>query len=251
MTKNAGSRKKRAGSWRVRSFMKTLLLLLTLAALIAVGSLGLWRYFLTPGYDIPDLPEYSGQPAVDIDHGVPGFTDDEIWDGPPSEAPYEQLSELDALGRCGRAVACVGPETMPTWEREESTGMAKPTGWHYSKYDFIDNGGYLYNRCHLIGWQLTGNLNDFRLLITGTRYMNVEGMLPYENRVASYVRRTGNHVMYRVTPVFSGRDMLARGVQMEAYSIEDDGEGLSFNVFCYNVQPGVIIDYDTGDNWEE
>ena len=233
--------------WR---FVKHLFLVLLAIAVIAFGSLGLWKYFLTPGYEIADLPEYSGEPSIVLEHDIPGFDESEIWDGPLDGPPYEKMSELDSLGRAGQALACVGPETMPEGERE-SMGMDRQSGWQLSKYDFIDNGGYLYNRCHLIGWQLTGNLDDIRLLITGTRYMNIYGMLPYENMIASYVRRTGNHVMYRVTPIFSGRELLARGVQMEAYSIEDDGEGISFNVFCYNVQPGVIIDYETGENWPE
>ena len=136
---------------------------------------------------------------------------------------------------------------MPFGERE-SIGMVKPTGWQIDKYDFIDNGGFIYNRCHLIGWQLTGQNEEEKNLITGTRYMNTEGMLPYENRVASYLRTSGEHVMYRVTPVFFGKEMLARGVQIEAYSVEYDGVGLSFNVFCYNVQPGVEINYSNGEN---
>lgn len=221
-----------------------------LGVIVFVG-LMVEKYLLTKGYEIADLPEYAGEPVIELNGGEPGFDAADIWDEPLSGPPYERVSELDGLGRCGAAEALIGPETMPEGERQESANMARPTGWHLSKYDFIDNGGYLYNRCHLIGWQLTGNLDEYKLLVTGTRYMNVESMLPYENRVASYVRRTGNHVMYRVTPVFSGRELLARGVQMEAYSVEDGGEGISFNVFCYNVQPGVIIDYETGDNWPE
>ena len=236
---------------RTGNALKRLIIaLIAISAIVLVGLL-VERYLLPPGVELPDIPEYSGSAVIELNNGVPGFDDGKIWTEPPGGPPYEQVSELDSLGRVGRAVALVGPETMPEGEREESTGMARPTGWHYNKYDFIDNGGYLYNRCHLIGWHLTGNLDEYRLLVTGTRYMNVEGMLPYENRVASYVRRTGNHVMYRVTPIFEGRNRLAKGVQMEAYSVEDAGEGLSFNVFCYNVQPGVIIDYETGENWEE
>ena len=161
---------------------------------------------------------------------------------------FQKLSDLDSKGRCGVAFVCVDKQHMPEGEREEIDTI-KPSGWEVGKYDFIDNGGFLFNRCHLIGWQLTGINAEERNLITGTRYFNVEGMLPYENRVAHYVRRTGNHVLYRVTPIFIGNELLCRGVQLEAASVEDKGEGLRFNVFCYNVQPGVEIDYRTGENW--
>ena len=188
------------------------------------------------------LPEYSGQAAVEVDGGRPAFADKEL-----RPEFREEFTELDRLGRCGQVTACVDREHMPEGERG-SIGMVRPSGWQIAKYDFIDNGGYLFNRCHLIGWQLTGENAEVRNLITGTRYMNVEGMLPFENQVASYVRSTGNHVLYRVTPVFRGKELVARGVQIEAESVEDKGEGLAFNVYCYNVQPGVEIDYRTGDN---
>ena len=148
------------------------------------------------------------------------------------------------MGRCGVTYACVGVEIMPTEERG-SIGQVKPTGWVTAKYDFVD-GKYLYNRCHLIGFQLTGENANTKNLITGTRYMNTEGMLPFENMIADYVKETENHVLYRVTPIFDGENLVASGVQMEAYSVEDDGEGICFNVYCYNVQPGVVIDYATG-----
>ncbi len=201
---------------------------------------------------LDEIPEWSGSPYVEINGNSPDFDDDEIrWaeqnaaaDG--EEAP-EIFTEMDRYGRCGAAVACVGPETMPDGERGP-IGMIRPSGWRLDKYDFIDNGGYLYNRCHLIGWQLTGQNAEERNLITGTRYMNTEGMLPLENRVAEYVRSTGNHVLYRVTPMFRGKDLVARGVDIEAYSLEDGGKGVSYNVYCYNVQPGVKIDYRTGKN---
>ena len=191
-------------------------------------------------YEIGELPEYSGEPAVDVNGGRPAFADEEI-----TESFYQRFSELDSLGRCGAAEACLDREHMPEGERGEIEEV-KPSGWQVHKYDFIDNGGFLFNRCHMIGWQLTGENEEARNLITGTRYFNVEGMLPYENRVASYIRRTKNHVMYRITPVFRGNELVCRGVQMEARSVEDNGEGISFNVFCYNVQPGVEIDYSTG-----
>ena len=160
---------------------------------------------------------------------------------------YESYSKLDSLGRCGIAIACVGRDLMPTEERG-SIGMIKPAGWHTVRYDDLVDGKYLYNRCHLLGYQLTGENANEKNLITGTRYLNVDGMLPYENEIADYVKSTGNHVLYRVTPIYSGKDLLARGVQMEAYSIEDNGKGVCFNVFAYNVQPGIVIDYATGDS---
>ena len=163
-----------------------------------------------------------------------------------SAAAFEEFAELDELGRCGVTMACVGQEIMPTEERG-SISHVKPSGWVNVPYSFVD-GEYLYNRCHLIGFQLTGENDNERNLITGTRYMNTEGMLPFENMVADYVKETGNHVYYRVTPMFEESELVARGVLMEAYSVEDTGEGVCFNVYCYNVQPGVIIDYATGES---
>ena len=161
---------------------------------------------------------------------------------------------MDELGRCGVAEACIGIDLMPTEDRG-AIGQIKPSGWHTVKYDIVD-GKYLYNRCHLIGFQLTGENANEKNLITGTRYFNVEGMLPFENMVADYVKETENHVMYKVTPVYDGDNLVAKGVIMEAYSVEDKGEGISFNVFVHNVQPGIVIDYKTGesrlaDNYEE
>lgn len=190
-----------------------------------------------------DVPEYEGEPYVEINGNTPDFTEAELT----TEA-YETYSELDFLGRCGEAEACIGEELMPTEERE-SISEVKPTGWKNEKYENVD-GGYLYNRCHLIGYQLSGENANEENLITGTRYMNVEGMLPFEDMVADYVHETDNHVMYRVTPVFEGDDLVASGVRMEAESVEDEGEGVSFNVYVYNVQPDITIDYATGDNWE-
>lgn len=172
-------------------------------------------------------------------NNVPTFAEAEIT----TEA-FESYSELDALGRCGAAVACLGVELMPTEERG-AIGQIKPTGWQMAKYDIVD-GKYLYNRCHLIGYQLSGENANEKNLITGTRHMNTEGMLPFENMVAEYIKETKNHVMYRVTPVFEGNELLARGVRMEAYSVEDEGEGISFNVFVYNTQPGIEISYADG-----
>lgn len=189
-----------------------------------------------------DVPLYAGKAYAEINGNVPFFTDDEL-----SATSYEYYEELDALGRCGVCMASVGQDIMPTKERE-SIGDVKPTGWHTVKYEGLVDGNYLYNRCHLLGFQLTGENANRKNLITGTRYMNTEGMLPFENMVADYVRETGNHVMYRVTPLFDGDNLVADGVLMEAKSVEDNGADILFNVFCYNVQPGVSIDYETGES---
>ena len=190
-----------------------------------------------------DVPAYSGEPYVEVNDNQPEFTEEEL-----TTVSYEDFSELDELGRCQTAEACIGQDLMPT-EARESISSVKPTGWRNKSYDTVD-GGYVYNRCHLIGFQLTGENANEENLITGTRYMNVEGMLPFEDEVAAYIEETDNHVMYRVTPVFEGDDLVASGVQMQAESVEDDGVGISFNVYVYNVQPYVVIDYKTGENWE-
>ncbi len=192
--------------------------------------------------DMADIPAYSGTPYVSVFDNVPQFTDADKERG-----SFEEYSPLDSLGRCGVAFALIGTETMPTEERG-SIGMIKPSGWHTVRYDGLVDGDYLYNRCHLIGYQLAGENANENNLITGTRYLNTQGMLPFEDQVASYVQSTGNHVLYRVTPVFEGDNLVASGVQMEAWSVEDGGAGVSFNVYCYNVQPGVVIDYATGDS---
>lgn len=193
---------------------------------------------------LQDIPAFSGEPFVVINQNEPEFSAEDLVD-----ESYEYYSPLDSLGRCGYTMACIGRDIMPTEDRE-SISSVKPTGWVQNKYDFVD-GKSLYNRCHLIGFQLTGENANERNLVTGTRYCNVEGMLPFENMVADYVKETGNHVLYRVTPVYDGEDLVARGIQMEARSVEDDGAGICFNVYVYNSQPGVVIDYATGENWEE
>ncbi len=193
-------------------------------------------------YTLADLPAYSGSPYVVINGNQPAFAEEDRTD-----AAYESYSPLDALGRCGAAEANIGVELMPTEERG-SIGQVQPTGWHTVTYDCVD-GRYLYNRCHLIGFQLTGENANEENLITGTRYLNVEGMLPFEDMVADYITETENHVLYRVTPVFEGENLVASGVVMEALSVEDDGEGICFAVYAYNVQPGVEIDYATGESW--
>jgi len=190
--------------------------------------------------DLSSVGTYAGNAYVVLNGNNPNFTQ-------VSTKSFEQYANLDSLGRCGIAYACVGKDIMPTEERG-AIGSVKPTGWHTIKYDIVD-GKYLYNRCHLIGYQLTGENANEKNLITGTRYMNVDGMLPFENMVADYVQESGNHVMYRVTPHFKGNNLLASGVQMEAYSVEDNGEGVCFNVYVYNAQPGITIDYANGDSY--
>ena len=197
-----------------------------------------------PSVDLDSIPPFEDSPYVIINDNVPFFEEDEIV-----TESYEYFSELDALERCGVTIACIGQDLMPTEDRE-SIGSVKPSGWQSVKYDCVD-GKYLYNRCHLIGFQLTGENANKQNLITGTRYMNVDGMLPFEDMVADYVKETGNHVMYRVTPIFEGDNLVANGVLMEAYSVEDSGEGICFCVYVYNNQPGIVIDYSNGDSWEE
>lgn len=193
-------------------------------------------------FSLEEVPDFSGEPYVVLNQGQPDFPEED-----KTTSSFEEYSPLDYLNRCGPAYANVGVETMPTQERG-AIGMVKPTGWQTVKYDFVD-GKYLYNRCHLIGYQLTAENANEENLITGTRYLNVTGMLPFENEIADYVKETANHVLYRVTPIFEGTEQVARGVQMEAWSVEDGGEGVCFNVYAYNVQPGVRIDYATGDSW--
>ncbi len=193
-------------------------------------------------FTLDSVPEWSeGTPWVEINGNRPFFTDEEL-----SSRSTEQYSPLDSLGRCGTAYAVVGTDLMPTEDRG-SIGSVKPSGWQSVKYDFVD-GRYLYNRCHLIGYQLTAENANEENLITGTRYLNIEGMLPFENMVADFVKETDSHVAYRVTPVFAGDELVARGVLMEGQSVEDGGEGICFCVFAYNVQPGVAIDYATGES---
>ena len=191
---------------------------------------------------LENLPAYSGDPYVELNGNQPNFTEEERT----NQTPFETYSSLDLLGRCGVAYANVCQELMPTEERG-SIGMVKPSGWQMAKYDCVD-GKYLYNRCHLIGYQLAGENANERNLITGTRYLNVTGMLPFENQVADFVEETGYHVLYRVPPIFEGLELVARGVEMEAWSVEDGGEGVCFHVFVYNIQPGVVIDYATGES---
>lgn len=193
---------------------------------------------------IEDIPKYVGDAYISVNGNIPYFTNDEKT----NTTSFENYSNLDDLGRCGVAFANICKETMPTEERGP-IGQIKPSGWHTVKYSGTVDGNYLYNRCHLIGYQLAGeNANELNL-ITGTRYLNMVGMLGFENTVSDYVDETNNHVLYRVTPFFDGEDLVAKGIEIEAWSIEDNGAGICFNVFCYNVQPGIEIDYSTGDSW--
>lgn len=191
------------------------------------------------------VPPYAGNPYEEINENIPFFNNDEL-----TTSAFEQYSPLDRLGRCGSAYACLGVETMPTEERGP-IGMIKPSGWHTIRYDDLIEDRYLYNRCHLIAFMLSGENANEENLITGTRYLNVTGMLPYENATAEYIRQTGNHVLYRVTPCFEGDNLVASGVLMEAMSVEDEGSGLHFNVFVFNVQPGIRIDYRNGESVRE
>ena len=190
---------------------------------------------------LADIPAFYGQPYVVLHDNKPDFSESDF-----SESSFERYSPLDSLGRCGAAFANIGRDIMPT-EKRGAIGQVKPSGWQVAKYDSVD-GKYLYNRCHLIGFQLTGENANEQNLITGTRFLNMEGMLPFENMVADYIQETQHHVLYRVTPDFRDNELVARGVQIEAYSIEDYGEGICFNIYAYNIQPGIQINYATGES---
>lgn len=196
----------------------------------------------TKPFDISMVEEFSGTPYQEINNNIPYFTQDEITNN-----SFEQYNELDNLGRCTYTIASIGKDLMPIEERG-SIGMIKPSGWHTIRYDDLIADKYLYNRCHLIGYQLTGENANEQNLITGTRYMNIEGMLPFENMTADYIKETNNHVMYRSTPIFEDDNLVADGVLMKAWSVEDNGKGICFCVFVYNVQPGINIDYASGDS---
>ena len=215
------------------------------AVLLLLSALAGWLFGdgddIAHAVSVADVPAYSGQPYAIINDNQPLFDQSDLV-----TESYEEYGKLDHLGRCTVTMACIGRDLMPTEDRGE-IGSVKPTGWVQNFYDTVD-GGALYNRCHLIGFQLTGENANKENLITGTRYMNVEGMLPFEEEVADYIRATGNHVLYRVTPIFDGNELVARGVQMEAKSVEDGGKGVCFHVYVYNVQPGIVIDYATGQN---
>ena len=200
-------------------------------------------------FDLKTIPEYTSSPYVELNNNIPYFTDDDY-----TKEPFEKYSEWDKLGRSGVAYANICKETMPKGgeERGDIGNIKNLSGWVQKKYENIIKDKYLYNRCHLIGWQLSAENDNKNNLITGTRYLNTEGMLPFENLVADYIKSNRNsHVLYRVTPIFEGNNKLASGVQMEAWSVEDNGQGIHFNVYCYNVQPGIVIDYATGESYAE
>lgn len=237
-----------------KKFIKELLVLIFFAVSITVTSLfnnsseyidKLSNSNVIYSFSIDSIPEYTDNPYVVINNNIPFFDENDY-----STNPFETYSELDNLGRCGVAYANICKEVMPVKGKErESIGNVKPSGWRTVRYNDLIDGNYLYNRCHLIGYQLAGENANERNLITGTRYMNVNGMLPFENSVANYMdENPDNHVLYRVTPIFKGNNLLANGVQMEAYSVEDNGQGVSFNVYVYNVQPGISIDYANGNS---
>lgn len=231
--------KKRGVSQRKRKHLLSALAVLILAAFY------LYQDLSAPeaggAVSLADIPAYTDTPYVELNGNEPDFDQADF-----TTESFETYGELDSLGRCTAAYANIGRDLMPTEKRGDISSV-HPSGWVQAQYDFVD-GKSLYNRCHLIGYQLTGENANERNLITGTRYLNVEGMLPFENLVADYIKETGNHVLYRVSPVFDGDDLVAEGVQMEAESVEDGGEGVCYNVFCYNVQPGVEIDYATGES---
>ena len=219
-----------------------LILPVAVVVIVAAGLLLKEEPQVSDPISLGDVPPFSEDAFVVLENNQPGFSPDEL----KAEA-FEYYSDLDDLGRCSYAMACVNRDLMPTEERE-SIGHIKPTGWNQAQYDVVE-GRNLYNRCHLIGFQLTGENDNEKNLITGTRYMNMEGMLPFENMVADYIKETGNHVLYRVTPVYDGDNLLATGVRLEARSIEDDGEGICFHVFVYNAQPGITINYADGSSY--
>lgn len=196
-------------------------------------------------FDLNSIPEYTNEPYVVLDDNKPRFKEEEYI-----TTAFEKYSDLDSLGRCGVAYANICKEIMPKdGEKRQAINMIKPTGWKTTKYEGLVEGNYLYNRCHLIGYQLAGENANNKNLITGTRYFNVDGMLPFENQVDDYIEKNeNNHVLYRVTPIFKGDNLVANGVQMEAYSVEDNGQGVCFNVYVYNVQPGITINYSNGES---
>ena len=226
---------------RQKKWMLSTSVVVIVLALVAAGYFIRSKNQTKPALSLEDVPPFAGHAFVVLNNNQPAFTPEDM-----KTDAYEFYSELDVLGRCGYTVACVGQELMPTEDRE-SISHVKPTGWNQAQYEVVD-GGNLYNRCHLIAFRLTGENDNAKNLITGTRYMNMEGMAPFEDMVADYIKETNNHVMYRVTPIYDGDNLLATGVQMEAISVEDNGEGICFNVFVYNCQPGITINYADGSS---
>lgn len=236
-------RKKKKTNEFIRIIFSVLVIVFIVLGTYFKDNLEQWLLKLdnTESYNVDNIPEYNGNSYIFINDNIPNFTESDY-----TTTSFESYSNLDILGRCGVAYANIGKALMPT-EKRGSIGMVKPSGWHLVKYDIV-SGKYLYNRCHLIGYQLTGENANPKNLITCTRQMNTEGMLEFENKVAEYINKTNNHVLYRVTPIYKDNDLLVQGVQMEAYSIEDNGKEISFNVFVYNVEDGITIDYNNGDS---
>lgn len=242
-TARGGRNKKRQHRWVIAAAVFMILAILALPEVISAirGRTPVLGTGPSAAGDFT-IPEYTGSICAEINGNVPFFLESDL-----TTETYEEYSPLDSLGRCGPAMACLGRETMPDEERGP-IDMIRPSGWHTVRYDDLIEEKYLYNRCHLIAYMLTGENGNERNLITGTRYMNTAGMLPFELETANYILNTRNHVLYRVTPCFRGKDLAAYGVLMEAFSVEDNGQGLSFNVFVFNVQPGIEIDYRTGNS---
>lgn len=231
--RNNGNKKKNTGwCWAI---------IIIVAVAVIIACIYKLKYANNEPFDLSNIPEYSGVPYCELNDNIPSFETNDY-----SKQPFVHYSELDSLGRCGVAYAKLSIEMMPSEERKQINSIV-PSGWQNDKYSFIDQE-YLYNRCHLIAFMLAGENANEKNLITGTRYLNIEGMLPFETRVARYIELTKNHVLYRITPIYKGNNLVASGIQMEAWSIEDNGENICFNVFIYNVQPGVVIDYSTGDS---
>ena len=229
----------------IRKIVRFLFVFVLLGSLVFFAYQILPDYFAQPDLDLEQVQPYSGSPYVEINGNKPDFDEKDL-----TSKPYQSYSELDALGRTRTVEAVLDKSMFPT-EKRPSMQAIRPSGWHTERYDHLIEDKYLYNRCHLIAYQLGGANEDIRNLITGTRYLNVEGMLPFENEVADYLQYTDHHVIYRVTPIYQGDNLVASGVQMEAMSVEDKGKTLAFNVYCYNVQPGIIIDYSDGESHEE
>lgn len=196
-------------------------------------------------FDITAVPEFCGEPFFIVNGNIPYFTAKDM-----KSEYFTDFTPLDSLGRCGAASACLDRKNMPT-EPRGNIGMVRPSGWHTQRYDDLISDRYLYNRCHLIAYMFCGENANTENLITGTRYLNKSGMLPFESEIADYLYESPNHVLYRVTPIFVGDELLCRGVLMEAFSVEDEGRGVQFNVFVYNAQPGIELDYATGESWRK
>lgn len=230
---------------KVKSIVISVLMVASCTLALQFGFIGSDTDYSGAYLDLDSVPEYSGSAYVVLNNNMPVFSEEDL-----QQEEFETYSELDKYGRCGVAYAMLGTDLLPTGERK-SISEVKPTGWQTASYEDVISDTYLYNRCHLIAYSLAGENANPKNLITGTSYMNKQGMLPFELDVLDYIRDTYNHVLYRVSPIFKDDEMVARGVQMEAFSVEDNGEGICFNIYVYNVQPGIEIDYATGNSWRD